>query len=223
MPAQPRIFTAPVFPLSTVLFPRLPLPLQIFEPRYKSMLKDIGRGDNRFAVALIEEGEEVGGPALAHSVACLAEATHVQPLPDGRFVVIAQGLARVRILSTEDTSRPYLVGSMELWPEEPGSVEEVVVERAARLFARYAADLMVISGEDALEITLPGDPALLSYVLAAGLQIDVHVRQSLLETAGPQKRLEAEIAILEAEAPMMRAMAAAPKPQQANDNPFSLN
>ena len=219
-----RIITAPVFPLNTVLFPRMPLPLQIFEPRYKAMLTDIGRRDNRFAVALIEEGEEVGGPALPYSVACLAEVMQVQGLPDGRLLLMAQGLARVRILSTDSETKPYLVGSMQLWPEDPDVVSDDLVERAGRLFARYAADVMSIAGEEAQEITLPGDPVLLSYVLAAGLQIDAHTRQLMLETPGPQRRLTTEIGILEQEAPLMRALASAPRPPPADDDsPFSRN
>lgn len=223
MPEEARIITAPVFPLNTVLFPRMPLPLQIFEPRYKAMLTDIGRRDNRFAVALIEEGEEVGGPALPYSVACLAEVMHAESLPDGRFLLMAQGLARVRILTTDDAEKPYLVGSMQLWPEEPDVVSDDVVERAARLFARYATDVMTLAGEEAQEITLPADPSLLSYVLAAGLQIDVQTRQRLLETAGPNLRLRSEIGILEQEAPLMHALAAAPKPPEEDETPFSRN
>ena len=70
MPEEASIITAPVFPLNTVLFPRMPLPLQIFEPRYKTMLTDIGARDSRFVAALIEEGEEVGG---------VVESVHVEP------------------------------------------------------------------------------------------------------------------------------------------------
>jgi Lon protease-like protein len=223
MPDEATIITAPVFPLNTVLFPNMPLPLQIFEPRYKTMLTDIGHRDNRFAVALIEEGEEVGGPALPYSVACLAEVTQVQGLPGGRFLLMAQGVARVRILSTDDASRPYLVGSMQLWPEESDAVSDALVERAARLFARYAADVMALSGEEAEEIALPADPALLSYVLGAGLQIDAQLRQALLEIAGPHNRLMAEIDILEREGPLMHALAMAPMPPAEDEKPFSRN
>jgi Lon protease-like protein len=223
MPEDASIITAPVFPLNTVLFPRMPLPLQIFEPRYKTMLKDIGARDSRFVAALIEEGEEVGGPALPYSVACMAEVMQVQGLPDGRFLVMAQGLARVRILSTDDAPKPYLVGAIQLWPEEPDVVSDALVERAARLFTQYAADVMAIAGEEADEITLPSDPALLSYVLAAGLQVDLLTQQRLLEMAGPDRRLRSEIEILESEAPLMRALAASPGPPEGNDSPFSRN
>jgi Lon protease-like protein len=224
MSKDATIITAPVFPLNTVLFPRMPLPLQIFEPRYKTMLTDIARRDNRFAVALIENGVEVGGNAVPYSVACLAEVTNVQRLSDGRFLLMAQGVARVRILSTDDATRPYLVGSMQLWPEEPDVVSDELVERAAGLFAGYAADVISIAGEQAQEITLPGDPSLLSYVLAAGLQIDVGTRQRLLETAGPDSRLRTEVSILEREALLMHALAAAPRPPAEDaDIPFSRN
>ncbi len=223
MPDEAVIITAPVIPLNTVLFPMMPLPLQIFEPRYKTMLTDIGHRDSRFAVALIEEGDEVGGPALPYSVACLAEVTQVQGLPDGRFLLMAQGIARVRILSTDDTAKPYLLGSMQLWPEELDEVSDKLVERADRLFARYAADVMALAGEEPEEIALPGDPSLLSYVMAAGLQIDVQTQQRLLEIAGPQSRLLSEIEILEQEGPLMHALAVAPGPPEDDETPFSRN
>src|SRR6266567_3382730 len=105
------LYNVPIFPLSTVLFPSMPLPLHVFEERYRTMVEDLRRGDNRFCVALIREGPEVGGYAEPHEVACLAELVHVQALQDGRFFIVAVGIERVKILSTDRAAKPYLTGS----------------------------------------------------------------------------------------------------------------
>src|SRR5438132_10391791 len=94
------LYKVPVFPLNTVLFPSMPLPLHIFEERYRAMVQDIKHGDKRFCVALIKEGEEVGSDAAPCQVACLAEVVHLQALADGRYFLLAVGVERVRILST---------------------------------------------------------------------------------------------------------------------------
>src|SRR5690349_3602166 len=108
------LYNVPIFPLNTVLFPGLPLPLQIFEPRYLEMLDDLRKGDNRFCVSHIVEGEEVGGPADPASIGCLAEIVQFEPQPGQRYYVLAVGLERVRILSLDRISKPYLMGSMEV-------------------------------------------------------------------------------------------------------------
>ena len=102
----------PLFPLNVVLFPSMPLPLHIFEERYRVMVQDIKHGDKRFCVALIKEGPEVGGQAMPHEVACLAEAVHLQSLADGRYFLMAVGVERVRILSTDPDAKPYLTGNL---------------------------------------------------------------------------------------------------------------
>ncbi|MCH8222137.1 MAG: LON peptidase substrate-binding domain-containing protein [Chloroflexi bacterium] len=70
--------TLPIFPLNTVLFPGAPLPLRIFEPRYREMLKRCLDGDRRFGVALIKSGPEVGGPAEPHDVGTVARIERVR-------------------------------------------------------------------------------------------------------------------------------------------------
>src|SRR5918998_1277732 len=104
MQGPPSIFNVPLFPLSTALFRRMPLPLHIFEERYKALIKDLGRWDNRFCVALIREGTEVGDHADPYLFGCLAEIVNLRPLADGKYNLVALGVERVRILSIDSTS-----------------------------------------------------------------------------------------------------------------------
>ncbi|MEO8287134.1 MAG: LON peptidase substrate-binding domain-containing protein [Chloroflexota bacterium] len=223
MPEEPHTPTAPIFPLNTVLFPKMPLALQIFEERYKAMLADIRDTDSRFIVALIREGQEVGGPAEPYTVACLAEITHLQPLPDDKFFLVAIGLSRVRILSIDATDKPYLVGTYEPLPEEMGDISPTTVDRASNLFLQYAQYLMDATGEHTDNMILPADPDLLSCVIATALQIGSAERQRLLEKSSTQQRLQAELDLLLFELPLMRALVNAPKPPDMGDGRFSSN
>ena len=217
------IYNVPIFPLNTVLFPSLPLSLHIFEERYRTMVEDLRRGDGRFCLAFIKEGQEVGGPAEPYEVACLAELVHIQPLQDGRYFIVAVGVERVKIVHTDRRAKPYLTGSLEVWSDRDGDVAPEVVEKAAELFLQYAHLAMKMSGQDEKQIPIPDDADLLSYVLATGLQIDTPMRQRLLEMPGAQERLHAEIEILQSELPLLRAFMSTPQPPGVGYGQFSAN
>jgi Lon protease-like protein len=87
----------PMFPLGTVLFPSMPLPLRVFEPRYLAMLSDILPDEpSEFAVVLIERGSEVGGGEHRFPVGTIAQITDLDASED--FVVlIAEGTRRVEV------------------------------------------------------------------------------------------------------------------------------
>lgn len=86
-----------MFPLGTVLFPHAPLPLHVFEPRYRAMVRDVLDGDGEFGVVLIERGHEVGGGDVRFSVGTLARLLQCTPLPDGRYALMAYGTALMRV------------------------------------------------------------------------------------------------------------------------------
>src|SRR5262247_2129302 len=89
----------PVFPLPVVLFPGVPLPLHIFEPRYRQMLKDIRLANNLFCVAYFDpNATELEVPPAGH-IGCVAEVTETQTFPDGRSNILTLGLIRYRIES----------------------------------------------------------------------------------------------------------------------------
>src|SRR5688572_17532742 len=109
----------PVFPLHTVLFPHLPLPLHIFEERYRAMATDLMVDGSpyagRFVVSMITEGSEVGADAAIHDVGTICEVRTAEQFADGRWMLIGVGVARAQIAPVESGSTPYrLVDATEL-------------------------------------------------------------------------------------------------------------
>lgn len=130
--------TMPLFPLGTVLMPGAPLPLHIFEPRYRQMTIDLVTGTvpgKQFGVVAVREGwgPDDGLEGL-HEIGCTAALREVRRLPDGRFDVLTVGDRRFRLLSVDDTSAPYLTASVEWLPDLEGDdpAELEPLERMAR-------------------------------------------------------------------------------------------
>ena len=109
----------PLFPLNTVLFPGMILPLHIFEERYKLMIERCLDEERPFGVLLIREGKEVGGTAVPHTVGTTTLIASVTRADGGRMNIITIGLERFR-LRTLRRERPYLVGNAEPWPLADG-------------------------------------------------------------------------------------------------------
>lgn len=193
-----------IFPLNTVLFPNAPLPLQIFEERYKTMLRDCLDDDSRFGVSLIREGMEVGGPAVPHEIGCVARINQVNRIESERFFVSAQGEARFRLLEIVHRV-PYLTACVEILDEdggEPASADLVADATAA--FSAYAQHSVGISGGWVRRTRVPTDPAALSYHIAKSLQTDLSDKQRLLASETPAARLRAEIAMMERDSAALR-------------------
>src|SRR4029450_7854046 len=98
-----------LFPLNTVLFPGMPLPLHVFEERYKLMVGRCLEEERPFGVVLIRTGQEGGGPAVPHRVGTTAEIATAKHLDDGRMNLLVVGQERVRIRELV-RQEPYLVG-----------------------------------------------------------------------------------------------------------------
>jgi Lon protease-like protein len=161
----------PLFPLHTVLFPGAALPLHIFEERYRLLVR--ARLD--FGVVLIRHGRESGAMEAneIHRVGTLARFQEVEELPDGRFVVVARGLRRFRVLGAIDRSLPYLSARVEMM-DEP-SVR--AGPRLPRLFERYLSAV-------GLEVQPQLDPDVgrrAVWLVGSVLQAEVTKRQRLLE------------------------------------------
>ena len=123
----------PLFPLGTVLYPGLLLPLHIFEERYRQLVRDLLAGGEapRFGVVAIREGRETGvtGVSALYPVGCTAVLRQVEKYPDGRYDIVTVGVQRFRLLEL-DQSQPYLRGEVELLPDETGDPAQA--ELAAR-------------------------------------------------------------------------------------------
>lgn len=193
-------FELRLFPLNTVLFPGAPLPLHIFEERYKLLIRECAQENAPFGVVLIREGQEVGGPATPFDVGTTARIRGVQPLDGGRLNVLTTGEARFRILSVI-RERPYLVAQVEWLPDEFGDTTETadLAKRVTDLFGAYYRLNLSLTGQWLSEVRLPADPARLANHVAARLEIPIHYKQGLLETVSVTERLRQEALMLEQE------------------------
>ncbi len=108
-----------MFPLGTVLFPHMVLPLHVFEPRYRSMLEDVLAGDREFGVVLISRGHEVGGGDVRTDVGTIARIVRAEQLDDERWMVIAVGTQRIRVERWLPDD-PYPRAEVEELPEAHG-------------------------------------------------------------------------------------------------------
>ncbi|MYB03492.1 MAG: ATP-dependent protease [Acidimicrobiaceae bacterium] len=108
----------PMFALQSVLLPGSPLPLQVFEPRYLTMLETVLEGDQQMGVVLIERGREVGGSDVRCDVATMARVVEARRVSDGRLLVMAVGHRRIRVRRwLVDDPHPW--AETEDWPDEP--------------------------------------------------------------------------------------------------------
>ena len=183
----------PLFPLPVVLFPGVPLPLHIFEPRYRQMLTDIRVGKNLFGLAYLDPTISENEVPPAGHVGCVAEVTETQTFPDGRSNILTLGVIRYRIDSYIERGDPYLVANVSYFEDE--DEDETILAASAKdvadTFTRIAQAVRTINDERA---TLPDisdtEPQRLSFLVAAAMEIEADVKQELLELRSTSERLE---------------------------------
>src|SRR4030095_16301862 len=182
----------PLFPLPIVLFPGVPLPLHIFEPRYRRMLADIHGTNNLFGLSYFDSStSEKEIPGAGH-VGCVAEVTERQPLPDGRSNILTVGIIRYRVEEYVDRGEPYLVARVSFF-EDDEEEAELLTESSrdvADTFSRIARAVRTINDERAgLPDISDTEPQRLSFLVAAAMEIDSDVKQELLELRLTSERL----------------------------------
>jgi Lon protease-like protein len=183
-----------MFPLNTVLFPGVTVPLRVFEDRYRALVHRLLRiedpAERLFGSVAIREGYEVGerGGQSVHRIGCLLQLTEVEPHDDGTFDIVAVGRGRLRLEAME-SSGPFLSGTIDVIAEREDPVDPELVLTARDLFEHYRDALSEIHGEEVLEGTLPQDPTYLSWSLAATCLLTLPDRQSLLEAENASLRL----------------------------------
>ncbi len=202
----------PLFPLGSVLFPGMLLPLHIFEPRYRLMVQRSLQTDAPFGVVLIKSGMEVGGPAEPHRIGTTARIVGTTPLPGGRSFIIARGERRFEIDRVDPDREPYLVGDVRYLEEDAGTDPgvETLADRVADAYGQYLTGILAMSAEAHTDLPLgqlrEGSPSDVSYRIAGGLGIDAAERQRLLETASAGLRLESTLHLLERENTLLKEL-----------------
>jgi hypothetical protein len=211
----------PLFPLNTVLFPGLPLPLHIFEERYRQLVREFldGPAPRCFGVVAIRQGLEAGDddPVL-HEVGCVAELRRVEPYRDGRFDVVVYGGPRFRLRAVDDAN-PYLRGTVSYLTDPPGEDIGEAAAAVRRAFPTYWDVMLEATGETAEQPYLPDDdPGLLSWIVAGALHVDLPEKQGLLAVPDTAGRLRAEHELLRREIALLRH-----RGRSVTHGPFSLN
>ena len=197
--------------------PGAPLPLHIFEPRYRQLTVDLVTGvvpGKEFGIVAVREGWSAGDEKAAlHSVGCTAELIDVRRLPDGRYDIVTRGARRFRLLEVDAEVRPYLMGEIEFVPDRatgaPGDLP--VLAAAARAAHRRYCDTAWRSG-DWSEPDDGVDDAELAHLLAADCLLSMADRQRLLEQTSPEIRLRMVRALLIREAGLLHRLRAVPAP-----------
>jgi uncharacterized protein len=206
--------TLPMFPLNTVLFPGMSVPLRVFEDRYRALVHHLLRVEDPtervFGSVGIREGYEVGehGAQWLFRVGCRVKMTEVEPQDDGTFELVAVGLDRIE-LDRLDTSGAYPVGHVTPLVEHEVAVPAAVSLAARATYEEYCDALLDIDREPAVT-DLPRDPTYLSWALAALAPLSLPERQALLEAEDTTDRLQMVTAVLRGEVRTMRVVPSLP-------------
>ena len=179
----------PLFPLNLVLFPGMPLPLHIFEERYKAMIGECLDTNQPFGIVLIKEGLEVGEPADPFMTGTSAQIVQVDRMDDGRMNILTQGERRFRVLEITQ-KEPHLAAQVQYLDEEPGETPSQMLAEIVEGYSAYLRNIEALSGGWTANAQLPREPVLLSYALAGSLDLPTGIRQQILETATAAQRLE---------------------------------
>jgi Lon protease-like protein len=216
-PAEPDRVALPLFPLGTVLFPGLVMPLHVFEERYRSLIRyimELPDGTPReFGVVAIQRGWEVDANTQSvtlYDIGCTAEVREITEHPDGRFDIVTVGRRRFEIAQMMPVQTPYLQASVRYLPEAAGGDGEADM-LGPRVLAAFRAYLKLIRTDAAdLAEQLPDDPQVLSHLVAATASLTVADRQQLLATPDTASRLRAELTLLHREIGLLRQVRAVP-------------
>jgi uncharacterized protein len=184
----------PLFPLDVVLLPGTPLPLHIFEPRYKEMIGECLANSAPFGVVrALEEG--VAG------IGCTAEiVTVTKEYPDGRLDLIAEGRKRFEVLEL-NRERSFLRADVLMVPDEPGSAAPEDRARAIQVH------LEILSLAGAVQDLSAADQSALSFHLAGSLPLDLDFKQRLLAMRSESERIQAVATYLESILPNLKRAA----------------
>lgn len=180
----------PLFPLpETTLFPGVSRPLLIFEPRYREMIADALKGDRIIGMVRLRPGFEKdyeGRPPI-YAVGCAGRIEKYEQLPDGRYVILLQGLTPFRVLS-ENQRKPYRIGRVQAVPDRLAEQERLPLSALRNRLASLLPTVLPF-GVDARNPSLEDDEYI--NVVAQNLPMSEDDRQDLLERSSLLGRAQA--------------------------------
>ncbi len=206
----------PLFPLGYVLLPGSPLPLHIFERRYRQLLSDIDAGlhARAFGVVALVSGTETSRSQEFALVGTMAEILEHEPYPDGSCDLLTVGGRRFEIRQLDRTSKPYLQAEVHWFDEQDGVLADGLVSTARGLCETYIRTLDSVSGRSS-ELELPDEPIPLSYQIAGRLHLTHPDRQSLLAAPTAAERLTVGLRLLRREITLLQRTRTVPVAPQA--------
>ena len=210
--ASEDVVELPLFPLNLVLFPGMPLPLHIFEERYKAMIGDCLRNNSPFGVSLIRSGQEVGAPAEPNRTGTTARVLRSELLEQGRMNILTKGERRYEIIEITQ-EEPHVAALVKLLGEPVGENFSGITPELTEEYTRLIRGLTTLSGGYTAQVTVPENPVELSYMIAANLDAPTPVRQELLEAPTAADRLNRLI-------PLLKRRNHALQEEIAKQNPF---
>jgi Lon protease-like protein len=174
-----RLSDIPLFPLNVVLLPGAPLPLHIFEERYKQMVNECLESESEFGMVLADESG-------TRRVGCTARIVElVERYEDGRMLILVEGSRRFK-LNNILTGRPYYMGEIEYLEEEPEEDVNALAEECIALLERVVE--AATEGSVGIEIEPPYRN--LSFAIAGRVEFDLETRQQILELTSEKERLQ---------------------------------
>ena len=170
----------PLFPLNVVLMPGAPLPLHIFEDRYKQMVDECLQQESEFGMVYADESG-------TRKVGCTAKIVElVERYDDGRMLILVEGSRRFR-LNNVLTGKPYYVGEIEFFEEEP---EEQDVQALAEECIALLERVVEAATEGSVGIEIEPPYRNLSFAIAGRVEFEAETRQQILELTSERERLE---------------------------------
>jgi len=191
------------------------LPLHIFEERYKDMIGECLEQDVPFGVVLIKEGLEVGAPADPERIGTSTRILHSEILDQGRMNIVTKGERRFEI--EEIIQRvPYIVGRVRFLVELEGEGCAGLIPQINDDYVNLVKNLTALTGGYTSRVEIPEDPIELSYAIAGNLNLEPHLRQSLLVTETAAIRLFDLIPLLKQGNETLREQITKQNPFQGN-------
>jgi Lon protease-like protein len=216
--------TLPLFPLQTVLLPGAPLPLHVFEPRYRQLTVDLMAGtvpEKRFGVIALTPSTAIEVTSLdqLQPIGCAAILRQAARLPDGRFDIVTVGEQRFRLLGLDCSAAPYLMGTVEWVPDTPAvipgqrSATDTITSLVAAARAAYRRYCQAAWKQG--DWTEPAEDvavAPLAHLLATDCLLPLEDRQRILEETRPLHRLRLVTRLISREAGILATLHAIPAP-----------
>ena len=183
----------PLFPLDLVLLPGTPLPLHIFEPRYKEMISECLAQKKSFGVVRAKQEQGVA------EIGCTAEILHVtKQYPDGRMDIVTQGRERFEVMLVNN-ERPFLQAEVLYLEDEPSRATREEISRAVELYR----ELLALAGAAPEDATADEEPQL-SFRMVGRLPLDLDFKQTLLGMKSEAERVQAIISYFETILPSLK-------------------